>query len=363
MQGESPAREPCEIALLVDEEIGARDADGRFVVDPGTMEAHVLSCVAARHARVSVVPFDPEITPTVEELRALAPRLVFNLTEWVGGDRRLDAAIVGVLEMMNLPYTGSGPDGMQLARDKALAKSIVAGLGLRVPQHAILNGRVPEGDLPLPAIVKPQFGDGSDGIARSALVKNASELTRRLAAIRRHSDEPLLCEQFIEGRDLFVALLGNEPKVMPPLELVVGRRAPGSPRFATYRVKNDSTYRTRWRVRYREPRLGAEVLAEIEDASRKIFSALKLRDYARIDYRLTPDNELYFLEANPNPDLTRHTFGRDRCFAGVSYPELIASIVDAALERGGRSHGLVRVRQRFAPTPVPGAALIRKGWF
>ena len=137
-----------------------------------------------------------------------------------------------------------------------------------------------------------------------------------------------------------MALLGNEPKVMPPLELVVGRRAPGSPRFATYRVKNDSTYRTRWRVRYREPRLGAEVLAAIEDASRKIFSALKLRDYARIDYRLTPDNELYFLEANPNPDLTRHTFGRDRCFAGVSYPELIASIVDAALSAWFRfSHG------------------------
>jgi D-alanine-D-alanine ligase len=120
---------------------------------------------------------------------------------------------------------------------------------------------------------------------------------------------------------------------MPPLELVVGRKAPGSPRFATYRVKNDGAYRTRWRVRYREPRLDPEVLAAIEMASRQVFHALKLRDYARIDYRLTPDNALYFLEANPNPDLTRHTFGRDRCFAGVSYPELIASIVDAALER------------------------------
>lgn len=335
MQAASSPHEPCEIAVLVDEEIGARDAGGRFVVDPGTMEAHVLSSLEARHTRVCVVPFDPAITPTIEELRALGPRLVFNLTEWVGGDRRLDAAIVGVLEMMNLPYTGSGPDALQLARDKALAKSVVAGLGIRVPQHVILNGRVPDGDLPLPAIVKPQFGDGSDGIARSALVKTGEELGRRLAAIRRVSDEPVLCEEYIEGRDLFVALLGNEPRVMPPLELVVGRKAPGSPRFATYRIKNDAAYRTRWRVRYREARVGAEVLAAIEDASRQIFSALKLRDYARIDYRLTPDDTLYFLEANPNPDLTRHTFGRDRCFAGVSYPELIASIVDAALERAG----------------------------
>ena len=92
--------------------------------------------------------------------------------EWVGGDRRLDAAIVGVLEMMNLPYTGSGPDGMQLARDKALGQVIVA---VGIPcRNMDSERRGPEGDLPLPAIVKPQFGDGSDGIARSALVRIAA---------------------------------------------------------------------------------------------------------------------------------------------------------------------------------------------
>jgi D-alanine-D-alanine ligase len=222
---------------------------------------------------------------------------------------------------------------MQLARDKALAKNIVAALDIRVARNAIVNGRVPEIDFPFPAIVKPQFGDGSDSIANNALVANERDLERRVAAIRRRSAEPLLCEEFIEGRDLFVALLGNEPRVMPPLELVIGRKGSGSPRFATYRVKNDPRFRTRWRVHYREPRLPEGIAAEIDEASRRIFAALKLRDYARIDYRLTASNELYFLEANPNPDLTRHTFGRDRCFAGVGYPELIASIVDAALER------------------------------
>ena len=323
----------CEIAVLVDEEIGERDESGRFVVESGTMEAQVLECLNARHRSVSVIPFDPDITPAIEELRRLSPRLVFNLTEWLDGDRRLDAAIAGVLEMMNLRYTGTGPEGMQLARDKALAKSIVGALGIAAPQHAIVNGRVPDIDFPFPAIVKPQFGDGSDSIANNALVSSQHDLARRVAAIRRRSDEPLLCEQFIEGRDLFVALLGNEPRVMPPLELVVGRKGAGAPRFATYRVKNDPSFRTRWRVHYREPRLPDAVVATLEDASRRIFAALKLRDYARIDYRLTPSGELYFLEANPNPDLTRHTFGRDRCFAGVGYPDLIASIVDAALER------------------------------
>jgi D-alanine-D-alanine ligase len=121
--------------------------------------------------------------------------------------------------------------------------------------------------------------------------------------------------------------------VTPPLELVGKRSGAGAPRFATFNVKNDAGYRRRWGVRYRVAQLEDGVRCRVEDTSRRIFRVLKLRDYARIDYRLTPDNRLVFLEANPNPDLTRHTFGRDVCFAGVPYPELIASIVDAARAR------------------------------
>ena len=328
----SPRR--CDIAALVDEEVGERNAGGRFVVDRGSMEAYVVHALQLGGRDVRVVPFNPQITPTIDELRALKPRLVFNLTEWVGGDRRLDAAIAGVLEMMNLRYTGAGPDGMQLARDKALAKSVVADLGIAVPAHAVVNGRRASAQtLAFPLIVKPQFGDASEGIANGALVRSESQLLKRVAAIRRRSHEALLCEEFVAGRDLFVALLGNRPEVMPPLELVIGRSAPGAPRFATYSVKNDDRYRRKWRLHYRRAQLSANVHAAIQETSRRIFKALKLRDYARIDYRLTPENKVVFLEANPNPDLSRHTFGRDVCFAGVPYPKLIAGIVDAALSR------------------------------
>jgi len=334
MQSASPNGKACDVAVLVDEEVGQCDAQGRFTLDRGTMEWYVHQMLEAQHRHVRVVPFEPDITSTIATLRALKPRLVFNLTEWVGGNRRLDAAIAGMLDMMKLRYTGAGPDGMQLARDKALAKQVVASLGVAVAPHAIANGRRPDvSSLTYPVIVKPQFGDGSDEIANSALARNERELTRRLQAVHKRTREPLLCEQYIDGRDLFVALLGNEPRVMPPLELVVGRAAPGAPRFATSRVKNDPRYRSRWRIRYREAKLPREVLERVTRASREIFHALKLRDYARIDYRLTPDNELVFLEANPNPDLTRHTFGRERCFAGLAYPELISSIVRSALAR------------------------------
>jgi D-alanine-D-alanine ligase len=239
-----------------------------------------------------------------------------------------------MLEMMKLRYTGAGPDGMQLARDKALAKQVVAELGIEVAPHAIANGERPDvSALAFPLIVKPQFGDGSDAIANRALVRDERALARRIQALHRRTRDPLLCEQFVPGRDLFVALLGNEPQVMAPLELVVGRQGAAAPRFATSNVKNDAAYRSRWRIRYREAKLDDTIAEQIADASRRIFHALKLRDYARIDYRLTPDNRLVFLEANPNPDLARHTFGRERCFTGVPYPELISSIVRSALER------------------------------
>lgn len=324
----------CDIAVLVDAEVGEPDDAGRFVLERGVMEWHVVQMLRRSERSVCIVPFDPEITPTIETLRTLKPRLVFNLTEWVAGNRRLDSAIAGVLEMMNLRYTGAGPEGMQIARDKALAKQVVSDLGVCVAPHVIVNGHRPAVDsLAFPVIVKPQFGDGSDEINDAAFVRTSLGLRRRIAALRKRRHDPLMCEQYVPGRDLFVALLGNEPQVMPPLELIVGRKGMGAPRIATSRVKNNRSYMSRWRIRYREAELTPEVRARIDDASRRIFAALKLRDYARIDYRLTPENELVFLEANPNPDLTRHTFGRDRCFAGVAYPELISSIVDSALRR------------------------------
>lgn len=324
----------CDIAVLVDEEVGERDSKGRFVVERRSMEAQVLQALRQQRHTTCVVPFNPKITPTIEALRALKPRLVFNLTEWVGGDRRLDAAIAGVLEVLKLRYTGAGPDGMQLARDKALAKHIVADLDVAVPAHTLINGRrTSAGSLAFPVIVKPQFGDGSDGIANNALVRNASDLLRRVSAMRKRSREALMCEEYIPGRDLFVALLGNEPEVMPPIELVIGRRGAGAPRFSSFKVKYDRRYQAKWRVSYRRAPLPEDVRERINESSRKIFRALKLRDYGRIDYRLTPDNELVFLEANPNPDLTRASFGREGCFGGMPYGELIAGIVSSALSR------------------------------
>jgi len=335
MQKRRPPR--CDIALLVDAETGDHAADGRFAVEAGGMEAHVLRCLRGQRQRVEVVPFDACVTPTIDRLRELRPRLVFNLTEWIDGDRSQDAAITALLDMMRLPYTGTGPEGMQLARDKALSKLIVAGLGIAVPRHFVLarRGRVSNPGVPYPLIVKPQLDDGSVGITLKSLVRGERELRAQARRMRSQFGGPLVCEEYVPGRDLFAGVIGGEPRVLPAIELVFGRRGPSTPSFMTYRVKHDARYRARWRAGYRVPRLAPAVVASIRGASRDIFRALKLRDYARIDYRLTPDGRLYFLEANPNPDLSPHTFGRNRCFAGMRYAALLRSIIAAARKRCG----------------------------
>ncbi len=327
----------CDIAVLVDVETGACRNGERFVPDAESMESEVVKALRVRHERVEVVPFEADIDRTVHRLRELHPKLVFNLTEWLDGDRRLDAAIAGVLDAMKIPYTGTGPVGMHLARDKALSKLIVGALGIAVPRHVIVDGpRIDCGDLSFPLIVKPQFGDGSDEIAMDAIVRTPRELAQRANAVRRRVKAPVLVEEYVPGIDLFVGLLGNEPRVLEPLELVVGKRGAGAPSIATSRIKTNSAYRARWRIGYRTARLPREVRMTIDRASSQIFHALKLRDYARIDYRLTPERELVFLEANPNPDLSPHTFGENRCFAGVAYRDLIAGIVQAASRRARR---------------------------
>lgn len=319
----------CDIVLLVDAETGHYARGGAFIVDAGSVEVQVLRALRLQYDDVVVVPYHSESDVTVAQLRKLNPELVFNLTEWIDGDRSQDCVITRLLECLDLSYTGTAGDGLQLARDKVRAKAVVEALGIATPKH--FNAvEISSALVPYPLFVKPHQGDGSDAISRVALVHNRKALNARVKSLRLRKLGPALCEEYIEGRDLFVGLLGNKPQVMPSLELVVGRQGRGAPRFATQRLKHDKSYGRRWKISYRKAQLPRSLMTEIRRSSQKIFHALKLRDYARIDYRLTPDNRLVFIEANPNPDLGRHTFGHNLCFADVNYPQLIRRIVSAA---------------------------------
>ena len=328
-----PAR--CDIVLLVDAEAVDLRKSGLYVPDRSSVEAYLLAELRSQGLQVTALPFVAGVEATIATLRALKPRLVFNLTECVDGDRSQDAAIAGLLDLLKIPYTGSGPGGLRLARDKALSKHIAADLGVAVPRYFVIppKGPIRNPRVPYPLIVKPQFGDGSDEVRVNSLVKNERELVQRVRVLRRRVDAPLICEEFIEGRDLYVALLGNKPDVMPAVELVIGRRGQGAPTFASYKLKNDGAYRNRWRVRWRVAKLSLNLRRDVENASRAIFHALEQRDYGRIDYRLTPDGRLVFLEANANPDLHPHAMGNNQCFAGVVWGDALRRIVNEALSR------------------------------
>jgi D-alanine-D-alanine ligase len=328
-------KQRCDVAMLVDVEMGETNLAGRFVPDRGSMELQVYHALSARYRTVVVVPFGPDIPATLIRLRKLKPRIVFNLTEWIDSDRTQDYAIAALLDMMKLKYTGTGPEGLQLARDKAASKQLVAAAGVDVARHfTLIRGKpVANPGVPYPLIVKPQLGDGSDEIGKVSLVRSLRELKLRARAIWSRLKEPLICEEFIPGRDIYVGILGNQPRVLAPTEMVVGSRKPGAPKFATYRLKNDGAYRTKWRVTYRLAKLPARVQRQVREYSRAAFHALKMRDYGRLDYRLTDDGRLVFIEANPNSDLTPHTLGRNLCFVGIEYRNLIPHIVETALKR------------------------------
>ncbi len=177
-------------------------------------------------------------------------------------------------------------------------------------------------------LVQPvTLDDEPRGTAQMARVM---ETLARVRAVGRALKQPVLCEEFIAGNDLYVGLLGNGPRVLPPVELVVRSRRRGAPQLATYRLKNNPRYRARWRAHYRLARLDDATMKQLAAASRRIFHALKLRDYARLDFRLTEDGRFYFIEANPNPDLDPYALNRNGCFAGVPYDQLLSAIVESS---------------------------------
>ncbi len=321
--------------MLVDAENGERDKRGIFVLDRASMEKHVYKALRPHYPHIAIVPFGPDVGATLAELTALKPRMVFNLTEWVDGDRKLDQAIAGLLDIMKFRYTGTGPLGLQICRDKALSKYLVAAADVDVPRSFTLgpHERIENRGLPYPLLIKPQLGDGSDGIGKNSLVRTARQLSERVKAMRSRLQEPILCEEFIPGRDIYVGVIGNEPRVLAPTEMVVGSRLASAPKFATYRLKNDGAYRTKWRVRYRLAKLPSRVLKQVREYGANAFVALKLRDYARLDFRLTDEGRLVFIEANPNSDLNPNTLGRNLCFVGIEYRQLIPHIVETAHKR------------------------------
>jgi D-alanine-D-alanine ligase len=275
---------------------------------------------------------------TLKALASAEVDLMFNLTESYAGDDTKDINIAAYLDLLGIPYTGSGPTGLHLAQDKAVAKRLFAFHGIRTPNFAtVYQGRLQwADDVHFPVIVKPKREDGSIGIAFSAVAGSIKELMERIDALHADLNAPVLIEEYIEGRELYVSVIGNDPpEALPIIELNLDDLPEGTPRIAGTEVKwerGTAAYR-KTKLRFPED-LSENLVAEIQETAVKACQALEIRDYARVDFRLSPKRKFFTLEVNPNPWLhSTAEFSLAAKQSGREHTDVIQEIVDLALAR------------------------------
>ncbi len=277
---------------------------------------------------------------SLEELAHSESDLIFNLVESFGGDDSLDSNVAGLLELLGRRFTGAGSKGLHLAQEKALAKKIFAFHGIHTPYFAtVYRGRTEHShDIQFPVIVKPAREDGSIGIQFGAVCGSIKELMERIDYIHAEFDTPALIEEYIEGRELYVGVLGNEkPEALPVVELDLSKLPEGTPKIAGSEVKwEEDTEAYRNTHPFFPADLPEDVIARLNETAIQAFQALQLRDYGRIDFRLAHDGTLHVLEVNPNPYLLRTAeFAMAAEKSGREYAVLIDEIVQLALARAG----------------------------
>ena len=316
-------------------------ADPEFRVTsplPSATEYHVVQTLRELGHRVSIVGVHERVDTIVAPLLERQPDLVFNLTECFRGNRRMDKNIAALLELLDLPYTGTGPEGLMLCRHKGLCKQLLSLHKIRVPGFATLEPGRPvrvAKSLRYPLVVKPAYEDGSVGISNLSLVRNEAGLEERVRMVHEHLNQPAVVEEYVDGRELYVSLLGNKRlSVLPPRELFLGGEDGNGPLLATYHAKWDKKYQEKWNIRFGPAELDAAVMTRVARVCRKVYRVMQLQDYGRIDLRLTPEGRLAILEVNPNPDIA---YGEEVAEAaeksGLPYNKFIARILRTALRR------------------------------
>jgi len=286
-------------------------------------------------------PFYQVLDGTKQSLFGLArcgADLVFNLTESYAGDDTMDGNIAAYMDLLKIPYTGTGPRGLFLGQDKSVAKKLFQFHGVRTPIFATsYKGMLDHShDIEFPLIVKPTSEDGSIGIDGDSVVGSVKELMERIHYIHEEFDSPALIEEYIDGREIYGAVLGNSsPEVLPLIELDLSKLPKGTPRVAGQDVKFERDTEA-YKLTKSAPAedLDEETVEKLKETAALAFSALKFRDYGRIDMRLNKKKEVYVIEANPNPWLaSSQEFAMAAKKSGRSYTQLIGEIVDFAWAR------------------------------
>ena len=302
----------------------------------------VLKTLRALEHEVRVLGVADELQPIRDTVNEFTPDIVFNLLEEFHGNTLYDQNVVSFLELLRVPYTGCNPRGLILSREKSLAKKLLIYHRIHVPAfHVFPIGRKMRRPrtLAFPLIVKSLTEHASLGISQASLVNDDEELNERVAFVHRRVGTDAMAEQFIVGREIYVGILGNDRlTAMSPRELVFEKASPDMPLIATARAKHNFAYQQRYGIEQRAAEgLPARVEATLGEISKRIYRILGLSGYARLDYRLGADGQLWFLEANANPDLADgEEFASSAAQSGIDYPELLQRIMALGLRAGGK---------------------------
>lgn len=303
-------------------------------------EYDVVSTLESMGHRVRVLGVSDELHPIRKEVADFEPDIVFNLLEEFKDLARYDAHVVSYLELIGVPYTGCNPRGLMIARDKALSKKLFVFHRIATPRFAVARrGRKlkrPKA-LEYPLIVKSQIEEASFGISRASVVWDDEQLAERVRLIHERIHTDALIERFIEGREIYVGILGNERlSVLPPQELRIRKREPGEPLIATASVKHDWDYQERHGVTIATLRRPEELVRRLERLAKRVYRTLDLDGYARIDVRLDEEGRPYVLEANPNPEIARYEeFSSAAEAAGLDYEALLQRLLSLGMRRRG----------------------------
>ena len=279
-----------------------------------------------------------DVKQMIAGLEKQKPELVFNLLEMFGDDVGADVAGAGLLDLLGLRYTGSGPGELFLVQDKGLAKKIFAFEKILYPDFAIFSndaGLETGGNLRMPLFVKPLRADASIGISGDSLVRDSTALMKRVIMIHEKLNDSALVEEYIEGRELYVGVLGNgDPVALPPMEMDFSGMPEGMPHIVDSKAK--------WSQRSAEykgtksvlPELPDELKARLQKVAVEAYRALRVRDYGRVDLRLTDTGEIYVIEVNASCYLEKESeFATAAAAHGMDFPALVNHIAELAVER------------------------------
>jgi D-alanine-D-alanine ligase len=265
------------------------------------------------------------------------PHIAFNLLEEFDGVAVYDQNVVSYLELLRVPYTGCNPRGLMLARDKVLSKKLFSFHRIPFPEFMVVaQGRAVKRSprLAFPLIVKSVTEEASLGISQASIVQDDDKLRERVAFIHNSVGTAALVEQYIEGRELYVGLMGNgHLHTFPVWELIMDKLPEDARRIATERVKWSRKYQDKYGIRSGEAKnLPDGKAGEIQHLSKRVYRALGLSGYARIDLRMDAQASLYVLEANPNPQIAHdEDFADSAEKAGYSYKDLIQELLAIGL--------------------------------